>query len=193
MRLVLLVLVGLVFPAFSVDVALAARGSAITGTISGAKDPVIIFLDGLRTVSSATHKHQIAQKNTQFSIKLLVIGTGDSVAFPNNDHVSHNVFSLSRTKKFDFGIYPPGSDRTVQFQEPGLVDVFCNIHQEMHATIAVVPSDYYAASDKQGAFRIADVPAGKYTAVVWRKGKEVRRQAVVVVAGTDAKLELELK
>jgi plastocyanin len=192
MRLVVGMLLWLAVQCFFFDVALAARGGTLTGTIAGSKDPVVVFLDGARAANPSSRKHQIVQRNIQFSTKLLVIGTGDSVAFPNNDRVSHNVFSLSRIKKFDFGIYPPGSNRSVEFMEPGLVDVFCSIHQEMHTTIAVVPSDYYAASDK-GAFRIVDIPAGKYTAVVWHKGKEVSRQTIVVGNAADVNMNIDLK
>jgi len=192
LRTAALVLMGLFTPALP-DVAQASSSSAVVGAVSGTKDPVVLFLDGARAKVPSGHKHQIVQKNLQFNVKLLVIGTGDSVSFPNGDRVSHNVFSLSRTKKFDFGIYPPGSNRTVVFEEPGLVDVFCSIHQDMHTTIAVVPSSYFAASDSKGQFKIADVPPGKYTLVVWRKGKEVSRKDITVSTGVDTNFNVDLK
>ena len=61
------------------------------------------------------------------------------------------------------GLYPPGTSRSVRFDRPGLVRIFCNIHSSMSALIAVVGSPYFATSRRNGTFEINDVPPGEYS------------------------------
>jgi hypothetical protein len=42
------------------------------------------------------------------------------------------------------------------------VRVFCNIHPQMSAVIAVLDTPYFAVSNKAGGFEIANVPPGDY-------------------------------
>src|SRR5262249_22675663 len=109
------------------------------------------------------------QRNLQFVPKVLPIVRGTTVEFTNGDDIQHNVFSPSTpVRKFDLGAYGPGAARSVQFDEPGEVLVLCNIHMEMEAHILVLRDPYFAVTGSDGAFRIADVPAGQYTAKLWR-------------------------
>jgi len=65
------------------------------------------------------------------------VKVGDTVDFRNEDEIFHNVFSLSDTKSFDLGSYPKGQGRKVTFDKPGIVEVECSIHPEMHMKIEV--------------------------------------------------------
>ena len=104
-----------------------------------------------------------------------MVETGTTVEFPNDDRIFHNVFSLSQAAKFDLGLYKSGASKRVTFGAPGVVDVYCNIHPDMAATIKVVDSHHFAVTDADGRFRIEGVPAGTHRYVAWlRQGDEVR-------------------
>ncbi len=169
--------------------------AAIDGTIAGEipKAPIVVFLEGARQPGRKPASHRLGQKGLRFTPDFLLVAQGDTVSFPNDDRVTHNVFSISRAKRFDLDLYPPGSSREILFDEAGQVDVFCSIHQNMHAVIVVVPSDYAAVAGADGAFRMPAVPPGRYTAVAWLKGKEIARQPVVVEPGKDASLAITPK
>jgi hypothetical protein len=61
-----------------------------------------------------------------------------------------------------YGLYPPGSSRSVSFQRPGVVRVFCNIHAAMSAVIVVLNTPYFTASRHDGTFELPSVPPGEY-------------------------------
>ncbi len=105
---------------------------------------------------------RMVQKDKAFSPHVLAIRVGTSVEFPNFDPIFHNAFSNYDGKVFDVGLYPPGSSRTVRFTQSGIVRVFCNIHATMSAVIVVLNTPFFDTTQKNGSFKIADVPAGEY-------------------------------
>ncbi len=110
------------------------------------------------------------QKNLAFVPDVLPVMRGTVIEFTNSDDVQHNVFSPSAIAgKFNLGTYGPGAKRMVTLDRPGDVRVLCNIHMEMEAHILVLDSPYFAAVGADGNYRIADVPAGTYTAKLWQE------------------------
>ncbi|HJZ87331.1 MAG TPA: carboxypeptidase regulatory-like domain-containing protein [Polyangia bacterium] len=128
---------------------------------------------------------QIRQRNQTFVPDLAVVQKGEKVEFPNEDKVFHNVFSVSRVARFDLGLYKSGTSKSVTLPEPGVVDVYCNIHPQMVAKIKVLDSGYYAITAPDGRFRIDNVPEGTYPIVAWQAyGDEYRGQVTVSAGGT---------
>jgi plastocyanin len=125
---------------------------------------------------------RLDQRNETFVPYVLAVTVGSTVDFPNNDRIYHNVFSLSKPKRFDLGRYPRGQSRSVRFDRPGVVRVFCEIHSHMSAFILVFAHRYFAATDGEGRYRLEGVPPGAYTLAVWNDG-EVRARREVRVAG----------
>lgn len=120
------------------------------------------------------------QREQAFLPYVLAITVGTSVSFPNNDSTFHNVFSLSKARRFDLGRYPRGQARSVRFDRPGIVRVFCDIHAHMSAYVLVFAHPYFALTDSEGRYRIEHVPAGEYSLAVWTDGRvrETRRVRV---------------
>ncbi len=100
---------------------------------------------------------------------ILAIPAGSSVEFPNDDPISHNLFSLSAGNTFDLGLYRKGSGKSYKFEKPGLVNVYCNVHPNMSAVIHIMSSPYFAFADAGGVYAIDDVPPGKYRLVAWNE------------------------
>jgi plastocyanin len=107
------------------------------------------------------------QRNRLFVPRLLVVAVGTSVQFPNNDTVSHQVYSFSPAKHFQLPLYKGEIHPPVVFDQPGLVVLGCNIHDSMVGYIYVTPAPYFGATDTHGALLLKDLPKGVYQIVIW--------------------------
>jgi plastocyanin len=134
----------------------------------------------------APGRARLDQKNEAFVPYVLAVTVGSTVDFPNDDPIYHNVFSLSKPKRFDLGRYPRGQSRSVVFDRPGVVRVFCEIHSHMSAFILVFAHRYFAVTDAEGRYRIEGVPPGPYTLAVWNDGAVRARRDVRVASAGDA-------
>lgn len=118
----------------------------------------------------ARHTHAtIDQRGETFVPHIVAIEAGGWVDFPNSDEIYHNVFSLSPLAAFDLGRYAAGQSKSVQFNQPGIVRVFCDIHSHMSAFVVVFGHRYFAVTDTNGHYQLDDVPAGTRTLVAWHE------------------------
>jgi plastocyanin len=137
-------------------------------------------------------RNAIDQTNKAFNPRITVIPAGTTVHFPNNDKFFHNVFSYSAPARFDLGRYPRGESKDVRFDEPGIVRVYCEVHESMRAAIVVVENGHWAVLDDDGRFALTGVPPGTYTLVAWHADRRERETAVTVRANGVTRLELDL-
>jgi hypothetical protein len=128
--------------------------------------------DGRPATAGHLGPFRLVQKEKQFTPHLLVVPTGTSVEFPNQDPFFHNVFSLFNGKRFDLGLYESGTSRAVHFDREGVSYIFCNIHPEMGAVVLALSTPYYGISDARGAVAIHNIPPGSYRLHVWSEAAQ---------------------
>ena len=97
----------------------------------------VVWLATAQPVTLAPIKAEITTAETQFSPHVLVVPAGSTVTFPNHDPFNHNVFSLSEEHPFDLGLYSRGQTRSVKFDRPGVIRIYCNVHAQMSALVVV--------------------------------------------------------
>jgi plastocyanin len=134
----------------------------------------------------------IRQEDKRFSPHILPLVRGSVVAFPNEDDVFHNVFSLSSTKAFDLGRYPRGEAKSVVFTKPGIVQVFCHIHSDMSAILLVLDNPFFATPGLDGHFVIDSLPPGDYVIVGWHERIKAVSRTVRVVSGQATRLDFNI-
>jgi len=120
---------------------------------------------------------QIHQKDKRYVPSALPIVKGQTVEFVNDDPILHDVFSSSRAagrNGMDLGKYKgPGKTKTWQFRKAGIIDIYCDIHEAMFATVLVLPNSAFQKPTPAGAFQIDHLPAGHHVLYVWaRNGKK---------------------
>ncbi|HEY3384409.1 MAG TPA: carboxypeptidase regulatory-like domain-containing protein [Vicinamibacterales bacterium] len=133
------------------------------------------------------------QTSETFVPHLLAITTGSTVEFPNDDRTYHNVFSLSKARRFDLGRYAAGQSKSVTFDRAGFVRVFCEIHSHMNAFILVFGHRFFAVTDQDGRYRIDRIPPGTYRVTAWYEGIAERTEQVTILAGGTADLDFTLR
>jgi plastocyanin len=133
------------------------------------------------------------QRGERFVPHILTIVAGTTVDFPNNDSTYHNVFSLSKTKSFDLGRYAAGHSKSVKFDRPGIVRVFCDIHSHMTAYILVFAHRHFTVTDDDGRFRLENVPPGTYNVIAWNESvPQESRRVVIPESGGDVEVDFAL-
>src|SRR5687768_13352930 len=130
------------------------------------------------------------QRNETFLPHVLAVDSGTLVDFPNNDSTYHNVFSLTKTNKFDLGRYARGKSKSIRFNSPGVVRIFCDIHSHMSAFVLVFSHPFYAKPEVDGRYRIDNVPPGTYKVSAWHEG-ETRETKTVTVPPQGGDVDLD--
>jgi plastocyanin len=136
----------------------------------------------------------IDQKDKNFAPSWAVIRRGTTIEFPNHDNIYHNVFSHASGNSFDLGLYNSGGPaKSHSFKSAGSVDIYCNIHPSMAASVLVVPNDLFAKVLPDGSFVINSVPSGQRKVVAWSPGTALATQWVELKTGDTADVELTLE
>jgi plastocyanin len=154
----------------------AALAGAVTVDVRSAsgeavEDTVIVFdpLDAKPPAAQGTAS--IDQINKRFVPRVNVVRTGTQITFPNSDRIRHQVYSFSKPKQFTLKLYAGSPKVAVTFDQPGLVVLGCNIHDNMVAFVGVVDSPYFAKTTNTGTAALT-LPPGRYRLRAWHAHAE---------------------
>lgn len=176
--------------AFSILLAAGATAGDIQGkvTATGIRSPenIAVYVDAIpgKVFPPPAQAAVMDQKSLKFIPHVMVVLKGATVEFLNSDNVGHNVFwpSIGGNKKLahNLGTWPQGVKKSFTFNDLGAAPLLCNVHPEMSGYIIVVPTPYFAVTDKEGRYEIKGVPPGKYTLRTWsEEGKPVAQETEV--------------
>jgi plastocyanin len=187
--------------AFASSVAAAGPSGKVTGKVKVTEADgkptsaeVIVYVVGFNEPPAADTQVTVKQKGRKFVPELVAVTLGGKVNFPNEDAFLHNVFSQSSSRKFDLGSFKKGETKTKEFPAPGVVDVYCNIHPEMAATILVLPNQRHTRVASDGTFSLDGVPPGSWTVFAYtRRAPKPVSTKVTVTAGAETKIELAIQ
>ena len=140
----------------------------------------------------APREATIEQRERAIVPHVTPVQRGARVHFPNRDDVFHNLFSLSDTRVFNLGRYPPGESRSETFPRTGVVRMFCDIHSEMGGTILVLDSWLFTRPDASGEYRIEGVPPGRHRVVAWHESAGADTLSITVAPTGETRLDFEL-
>lgn len=132
----------------------------------------------------------IVTRNQQFDPRLVVLAAGDTLTFRNDDRVWHGPFSVSPERRFELGKQAPGHLDSLVFPNPGQVQVRCDIHPGMSATVLVLPNHHFARPNAAGEWQLPKLPQGAYVLRAWAPGLKELRQDVSFSARADTVLDL---
>ncbi len=131
----------------------------------------------------------------QFIPHVLPIVTGTTVRFLNSDPTPHNVFSPDN-EKYNLGTWPQKQTKDYTFNKctkyPCVYTQLCRVHTEMEAFIVLLQNPFFAVTDKEGKYEIANVPPGTYQLAVWHAKAKAQPKPVTVDATKPATADFTL-
>ncbi|HYV17401.1 MAG TPA: carboxypeptidase regulatory-like domain-containing protein [Verrucomicrobiae bacterium] len=192
------------FALYPQDSQQALADARVTETPKGERDDefrnVVVYVESVPAIETAARAAatnpprglSIRQDGLAFVPHVLPVLRGTTVDFPNTDPVFHNVFSLARAATFDLGRYPRGDARSVRFDTPGIVKVFCHIHSDMSAVVLVLDNPYFVAPDASGRFSLDGLPPGEYKVVAWHERARPSRRSVRIEPGRATNVTFDI-
>ena len=113
----------------------------------------------------------------------------------NSDAVSHQVYSFSSARQFQLPLYRGKPYPPVRFDQPGVVTLGCNIHDNMLAYILVTAAPHFGLADDGGDWQVDGLAPGRYRVRLWHplfnEPQEIVRD--VEVTGERATAEFRLQ
>jgi plastocyanin len=142
-------------------------GAKETGKRRGAKSPfndVVVSVHPLSftVIPEAVPSLRVDQEKVSFVPRVLPLTVGSTVEFVNKDKVYHNVFSLTPGAAFNIGRKRTGFVHAQKIEAVGAIELFCDIHPQMTATILSLDTPYYTTPDSTGTYVIEGLPSGEY-------------------------------
>jgi hypothetical protein len=162
---------------------------------------VVVSIDGIsaKSTGASAPPAVLDQQGCLYVPQILAVQTDQKILVKNSDPVMHNVHdtpTVTGNEEKNMAQLPKGPDLTFSFPKPEeFVRFKCDVHAWMFAWISVFDHPYFAVSGKDGAFRIANVPPGKYTLKAIHRKAGTLTKAIEVKDGqpTTADFTLEIK
>jgi plastocyanin len=147
---------------------------------------------------------EIDQDACMFQPYVSGVMVGQVVKFKNSDPLMHNIHALPMVdgnQEFNFAEPNQGDVNdtkwTASITKPEvLVKIKCEVHNWMFCYVGVQDNPFFAVTDKNGQFKIPDLPAGDYTLTAYHLKATakpgVSRQITVGTGPVTADFTLEV-
>lgn len=110
------------------------------------------------------------QIDKTFVPKVLPVTQGSTVEFLNSDTEVHNIFSMTPRATFNIGRRQPGKSVSQLIEKIGTVDLKCDIHCGMNASILSLDTPYFTKVNANGNYEVDGLPDGNYRVQVYHYG-----------------------
>ena len=169
----------------------------VVGGQKGLKD-VVVMLTGISGKSTGASAPPLVldQKGCMYVPYIAAVQTGQKIVVRNSDPELHNVHPTPEANGNEEKnmAQPPGSP-DLEFSFPAaenFVRFKCDVHPWMFAYVTVVDHPYFAVTDKDGKFKIANVPPGTYTVqAMHRKAGKASQKITVETNAVTADFTLQ--
>lgn len=135
---------------------------------------------------------RVNQENVSFAPRVLPVTVGSVVEFVNRDKVYHNVFSLTPGASFDIGRKRTGDVHAEKIDALGPIELFCDIHPQMNATILSLDTPFFTMADSIGVYALGGLPEGEYEIRVFHPDFATQSAVVHLQTGGESRLDFAL-
>jgi hypothetical protein len=162
--------------------------TVVTGP-NNALENVVVYVSAGANDDGKVPSQAVAydQKGCQYIPHVLPMHTSQELKISNDDQTSHNIHPLAKVNQEWNKSQPPGTPPIMQkYEKEEFIPVKCNIHPWMHGYFVVLKTNHYDVSKDGGAFKLPDLPPGKYTITAWHEDYGTQT-ADVTITGNESK------
>lgn len=173
-----------------------AASASLSGKVVGPRGVSVVYVEAIagKTFPASGERMVIDQRGMSFQPHVAALPVGSTVEFLNSDKVAHNIFwpavGSNKSLKHNLGTWPAGQKREFKFDTPGVVPLLCNVHPEMSGYLVITPTPYFAVTDADGNYKIANLPDGQYNVAAWHEGGKPLAKPVKVAGDSTAEFTL---
>ena len=157
----------------------------------------VAFVEGIEG-ETEPGEYSLGNSDCLFDPPVLAATVGSELVVANHDEMMHNThlffrYGSRRRTVGNWGLPREGAiiRNSRALRRPGIIDVECDVHPWMHATIRVFDHPHFAISSQSGAFEISGVPVGEHTLKVWHEVFGELQQSVTVEVGVTTTVSFE--
>lgn len=148
---------------------------------------IVVSIAGIASGKSLLEKMPVALNNKdcrfQPSVSLGVLGS--QLEIVSSDPVLHNTHILQQDQTF-LNVALPPRGRTIRktLSQAGQLDVRCDAHHFMRASIHIFDHPYFTSTNKTGHFKLSQVPPGTHRLQIWHQTLGVKEVSIKVTKST---------
>jgi plastocyanin len=161
----------------------------------GAIRNVVVWVDkppATATAEPLAPTPAMDQKECVFTPRVVLVPAGGRIDFLNSDRLLHNLHSTPKDNPHFNRTQPRGRTIAINFPQPEIIRVTCDLHSWMRGWVVVTEHSFYAITDAEGQFTFRGLPPGRYTLRAWQERLGTISKEVVVSEPESAPVTLEM-
>ncbi|MBI2530985.1 MAG: carboxypeptidase regulatory-like domain-containing protein [Deltaproteobacteria bacterium] len=152
---------------------------------NGGLKNVVVFIESAPPgkAADAQKENFLYNEGCRYVPRVMALQRGERLHVKSNDpklHIPHGYLGNRTVFNLSLPFKGTSIDATSRIRQPGILKVVCDTHAWMLGFVHVFNHPYFAVTDDQGTFSIADLPAGTYVLKAWRKDGGVKSQEITV-------------
>jgi hypothetical protein len=163
--------------------------TVVTGPKNSSENVVIYVSSGAPDDGQVpTQALTFTQKGCQYLPHILPMHVHQELRITNEDQTMHNIHTLAKANREWNKSQPPGAAPIVEkYGQEEFIPVKCNVHPWMKGYFAVLRTSHYDVTKNGGAFKLPNLPPGKYTITAWHEDYGTRTAEVVIGGDKETK------
>ncbi|HLY36908.1 MAG TPA: carboxypeptidase regulatory-like domain-containing protein [Candidatus Binatia bacterium] len=135
------------------------------------------------------------QKTCEFHPHVLAFPAGSTIDVTNSDGILHNIHTTSTVNPSQNQAQPKFKQKIqLKVEKPEWpINVKCDVHGWMSGYWISEEHPYFAVTDANGAFKIADLPPGDYQVELWQEKLGKKTMPASIKAKEETKVAWTMK
>lgn len=161
---------------------------------NGGIDDAVVWIDNIHAGKAfAFPPAKLDQRDCTYLPHIVLMQAGD-LTITSRDPIPHSVHTHAQhNRDYNESMSSLQGDISLNFQQPDVISVRCDLHGWMQAYVIVAKNPYYSITHDGGKFELDGVPKGRYVLKVWSESLGESEQGILVEEGKATRADFTLK